>query len=240
MPRRYTVTDLVLRCQQRVNMENDPSISRPEWLNLISEAYGELYSIVFEVGNEYFEYTESLTTDGTNVFAEIADHLSTVALSLLLTGDPNGQRVDLRPAEAMERSRLSGVHGGAAEYFALVDDKIYLYPTPPAGQVYELRYVPQPPELAEFSGGLSVDADVVTPDGLAFLIWCVAAKALAKGEEDVTNAVAEREAARMRFTESAVLRAISTGHHRVVDRGGGMLDGFYDGYRDSADWNYGR
>lgn len=235
MPRRYTVTDLIDRCQQRCDMENDGLIPRNEWATLVSEAYGELYSIVFECGNEYFEYTETLTTDGTNVLDEIADHLSTVELTYLVNGTTTGPRKDLRPAEAQERSRLSG-RSGPPEYFALVDDKIYLYPTPASGTVLELRYVAQPPELVEIESDQSVLADVVTPDGLTFLIYCAIVKAQIKAEIDTSAAVAEREAARARFTESAILRAMNTGHHRIVDRHGGMLEGFGNGYSDDADW----
>lgn len=236
MPRRYAMTVLILRAQQRVDMVNDGLIDRDEWCTLISEAYGELYNIVWEVGNEYFEYTEILTTDGTNVLDEIADHLSTVELTYLVNGTTDGLRRDLRPAEAQERSRLSG-RTGEPRYYALVDDKIYLYPTPVTGTVLELRYVPQPPELVEFFEDEEVLVDVVTPDGLTFLLETVAMKAKAKAEIEAGVHAAEREAARLRFTESAVLRSINTGHHRVIDKGGGLLDG-YPGtvYRDDADW----
>ena len=58
MPRRYTVTDLVLRCQQRVNMENDPSISSTRVAEPPLRGAWRALLIVFEVGNEYFEHTE--------------------------------------------------------------------------------------------------------------------------------------------------------------------------------------
>ena len=86
MPRRYTVDTLVTRCQQRVDMENHALISSDEWATLLTEAYGELYDIVSETGLEYWEFTESLTSDGTNVLDEIADHMSTVALTWLGDG----------------------------------------------------------------------------------------------------------------------------------------------------------
>lgn len=44
-PRRYTVTDLILRAQQRV-----PMVSQDVWRRLISEACAELYTIAFGAG----------------------------------------------------------------------------------------------------------------------------------------------------------------------------------------------
>lgn len=220
MPRRYTVTDLILRCQQRTDLENDLSVARDEWCRLISESYGELYTIVFECGLEYFEFAAQLTTTGTNTLAEIGDHLSTVTL-LYLEDAVNGRYRALRELMAQERGRWSvanGQGGSRALAFALVDDQIYLYPTPPAGQVYELRYVPQPPELTEFvSGSTPFQVDVVTPDGLAFIVWATAVKARSKSEADVSLAIAEREAARIRFTESVQLRALNAPRRRILD-----------------------
>lgn len=218
MPRRYTMTDLILRAQQRCDKERDKLIGRPEWCRLISEAYGELYTIVFEAGLEYFEYAQNLTTDGTNVLAETPDHLSTVVLAWLRAGTTD-RYVDLRELMAQERSSYSGVTGACAEFFALVDDKIYLYPTPPSGQTYQLRYVPQPPELVETYQDADVLVDVVTPDGLSFLLWGVAVLAHAKSETDPQLAINRLEAARDRFTKSVQLRALNAPRRRVIDFG---------------------
>lgn len=198
-------------------MESDGSIARDEWCRLISEAYGELYTIVFESGMEYFEYAEQMTSNGTNVLAEIADHLSTVTLAYLADATTGRYRA-LRELMAQERTMMSGLAGSnRATSFALVDDKIYLYPTPPAGQIYEMRYVPQPPELVETVGGLAVNVDVVTPDGLAFLVWNVAVMAQAKSETDATLATQRLEEARVRFTESVGLRALNAPRRRILD-----------------------
>lgn len=230
MPRRYTMTDLILRCQQRADLENDLSIARDEWCRLISESYGELYTIVFESGLQYFEYAQVLTTNGTNKLSEIGDHLSTVTLCYLADAG-SGRYVALRALMAQERVMWSGNLGSSsrARGFALVDDALYLYPTPAAGQTYELRYVPQPPELTEFAAGeVPFQVDVVTPDGLTFLVWATTVKAKSKSEADVTLAVGEREGARIRFTESVRLRAMNDSPRRVLD---------IEAYQScSADW----
>lgn len=214
MPRRRYMSDLVTACKQQVDLENHAVISDPEWKGYLSRAYGELYTIVFEAGLQYFEYSEDLTTDGTNVLDEVDDHLSTVNLSYLADAS-TGRYVDLQELMAQERSMASGRTGDRAYFFALVDDKIYLYPTPPTGQTYQLRYVPQPPDLVEYADDDVVD--VVTPDGHDFLIWSVAVRACGKTEADPGLAIREREAARERFRDSVQLRAMNAPRRRVVD-----------------------
>lgn len=221
MPRRFTLEALRTACKQQVDLENHAVISDAEWAGYISRAYGELYVIVFESGLQYFEKAEQLTSDGTNVLSEVSDHLSTVNLSYLADAN-TGRYVDLRQLGAQERSPLSGGSGDRARYFAHVDDQIFLYPTPPTGQVYELRYVPQPPDLTTFDGDDCVD--VVTPDGHDFLIWSVAVRACGKTEADPQLALREREAARDRFTQTCRLRALNAPMRRQVDMG----DDFYE------------
>lgn len=217
MPRRYTMTDLVLRAQRRVDQVNDGFISRDEWCAFISEAYGELYMIPVEAGLEYFEYRTQLTTDGSNVLAEMPDHLGTVVFARVVPGTNPVRYRKLHALQAEERVHRSGVSGSCATAYAMVDDEIYLYPTPPAGDLYEMRYCPQPPELVEFNGELPIYVDVVTPDGLTFLLWSVAVLALAKSEQDPQLAMQQKEAARERFTTSVQMRRQES-LRRMVDR----------------------
>ena len=201
-------------CKQQVDLENHAVISDAEWASYISRAYGELWTIVFEAGLQYFEYATTFTTDGSSTLDEPADHLSTVALAYV---EPTGHQYELRLLQPQEVSRASrmGSGSGRARWYALVDNKIRLYPTPPAGQSYELRYVPQSPNLATFAGDACVD--VVTPDGEDFVIWSTAVRACGKTEADPGLALREREAARERFTESVRQRAMTAPRRLVVD-----------------------
>lgn len=214
MPRNYTLTNLIKRAQRRCDMEGDPAIGPDEWGDLISEAYGELYTIVFESGLEYFERALPVTATGAQTIGEPVDHLSTVQV-LYLADAASRRYVALRELMAQERALVSGQtvsSGSFARAFALVDRQIYLYPTPPAGQVYEIRYVPQPPDLIE-----PCTVDVVTPDGLSFLLWNTAVMANAKTEIDATLAITRLEAARERFTQSVSLRALNAPRRRILD-----------------------
>lgn len=213
MPRRIAMSTLITSCKQQVDLENHAVIGDAEWRGLISRAYGELFTIVAQSGLRYFEYTSDAVTTGTNELAEIADHFETVTLAYLSSVTP-ARYIDLREAMPQEQSMLSGQSGGMARYFALVDDKILLFPTPPAGQTYQMRYVPQPPDLSAYADSDIID--VVTPDGHEFLIWNVAVKAMAKTEADARLAIAEREQSRARFTEAVQLRALISPRRRIV------------------------
>src|SRR5262245_46129284 len=135
MPRKYTLNDLIQRCKRRVDMEGDPAIADDEWAKLVSEAYGELYTIVFESGLEYFEVAKQMTATGAQTLGEPVDHLSTVQVAYLI--DATQLRyIALRELMAQERTIISGLtiaSGNFSRAFALVDRLIYLYPTPPAG-----------------------------------------------------------------------------------------------------------
>lgn len=227
--------DIRTRCQRRADLENNSHIVNDEWAALISEQYGELWSIASSTGLRYFETTFLITTDGSLSYQEPVSHFETVGVDHII--DTVGRRRELSEAQSQDISRLRGLTGDAYKY-AHIDDQIWLYPTPPAGQTYEMLYVPQPTDLSGYA-----DSDIVdlsTPDGEAFLIWGVAVKALAKSETNTELAVAEREAARIRFTEACILKALTSSRHREVRGQGGYGYGFGDdGYDDESSfrWN---
>jgi hypothetical protein len=217
MPRYYTLSDLIKRAKRRCDMENDPSIAEDEWADLLSEAYGELYTIAVESGMQYFERSRQYTATGAPSIGEPLDHFSTVQVAYLV--DPVALRyIGLRELMAQERTQMSGLTLSGASFaraFSVVDRLIYLYPTPPAGQIYELRYVPQPPDFDITVPTMQVD--VIAPNGLAFLLWNMAVMAAAKTEVDPQLASARLEQARDRFTTDAVQRALTATRHRVID-----------------------
>lgn len=217
---------LVTRCKQRCDLENDEHIPSAEWKSLISEQYGDLWSIVAAAGLRYWETESTITATGAASYAEPDDHLATVGLDFV---DSAGHRRPLDEIMVQERHRWIGLTGEAFAY-ALVDDAIVLYPKPASG-TYKLLYIPQPPDLSAFADGDAVD--VVTPDGESFLLWGTAVKALAKSETDVNLAMAEREQARVRLQEWANMRSFNQPRRRIV------RDGFadYDPIDPSGWWN---
>lgn len=213
MPRKYEMSTLVERCKQRCDLENDESISDSEWKALVSEAYGaDVYTVVCDAARQYFEHVSTIATDGQESYDEPEDHFSTIAIEYVKS---DGKRRRLRPLPPQMRARWAGSNGNEAIWYAHVDDQIVLYPTPPAGQTYELLYVPQPPDLTTYADDDIVD--VVTPDGEAALIWAVTVKAKSKSESDVQLAMVERDAAKQKLLEWAVAKMLLEPYLREVD-----------------------
>lgn len=234
MPRLLLMSDLVLRCQRRSNMENDPSIGTPEWKALISEQYGHLYSTVVKAGMRHMESAQTITATGAASYALPNDYDCTIGIDRTID-TTSGRKVDLGELMPQERNAWSGQTGDAVAY-AVVGQTIVLYPRPLSG-TYTHTYVPQSPDLSALADSSTVD--VITADGEAFLLYGVAVKSKSKRGEDVRFEMAERDAAEQRFMEDVMLRALYNPRRRVVMPS--PVDGWGDdwGMRDDpASWSW--
>lgn len=214
MPRRIAMSTLVTRCQQRADKVGDDHLT--EWNSLISEVYAaDVFSVVAGTGLRYFEYVVTLTTTGAAYVSEPDDHLSTIRLDYV---DSSGRHIEVEPINVDEEGKLAGLPASAdrAYYYTLVDDRIYLYPTPPTGQTYEMLYIPQSPDLNDYAADDLVD--VVTPDGEACLYWGVALLARAKASQDVALHMRKHEQHRTRLQEWAAERSLTQMQTRAVDK----------------------
>lgn len=229
MPRQYRLDDLRTRCQRRANMETDPSIGNPEWNALISEQYGELYSIVEESGMRWVESTQAITATGAASYTLATDHLATITLRRI---DANGGKTDLDEVMTQEEARYAGQTGDATS-FAIVGQSIFLYPRPSSGS-YELLYLPQAPDLSVAADSTLVD--LVQASGESFLINGVAVKAMTKGERDWRGCAAEREAARVRFEWWCTQRAFLQPRRPIVRRSINQLMSNGDFVDDPGGW----
>lgn len=210
------MSTLVLRAQQLADMEGDPSIGTTEWKAIISEWYGEAYEVVAGEGLRYFEYTTTLTTDGTNHLPEPADQLAVVDQLELILDAATGRCRRLRPITPQQRAALSG-RIGPPRFYELVDDRYYVYPTPPAGQQLTLRYVAQCPDLTSYSDAGIVDSYCVA--GQKFVQYGAAAAAVTKSKNDASALLQEREVQRKLLWEWAADRAMNTQPVWYVDDG---------------------
>lgn len=227
MPRRYTMGTLVTLCKQRCDLENDSNISTAEWKAMISMAYGKVHATVSETGLAYFETTHDITSTGAESYDEPDDHFMTVGIDYISDAG-SGRRQPLREAMAQERPSWSGQTGTAVAY-SHIDDQIFLYPTPPTGHVFEMRYVPQPPDISSFADSSPID--VATPDGESMLIWGVAIMALHKQGRDERRAVDEHEKARVSVFEWAAMKNLNNLRRPV-------LEDALDSPRYPGDWDY--
>lgn len=215
MARSFTVKQLLDRGKQASDMENQSFISDGEWKTMLSTAYAELYSILVESGMRYFESSQTITSDGTHSYALPADFLAIIGVDYEVNGNTNERR-PLQALMVQERNAFSGPSGaGESTAYSLTGNNIRLYPTPSSGKVYYNIYVPQPVDHSGSADGVVID--VVTPDGEAFVTWHMAFRALAKEESDVSVAMSEREAARERVYNWAVMRALNE-PRRVINQ----------------------
>lgn len=197
-------------------MENDPSIGTTEWKAIISESYGEAYEVVAGEGNRYFEYTTTLTTDGTNHLPEPVDQLAVVDQLELILDAATGRCRRLRPILPQQRAALSG-RIGPPRFYELVDDRYYVYPTPPAGQQLTLRYIGQCPDLTGYADGDVADCYCVA--GQKFVQYAAAAAAVQKSKNDASALLQEREVQRKLLWEWASDRAMNAQPVWYVDDG---------------------
>lgn len=205
MPRLIPMGTILARSKARADKATDGEhIS--DWRSLISEVYGaDVFSVVAGTGYRYFEKVASLVTTGAAYVSEPGDHLSTVRLDYV---DAGGRHFELELLNVEEEGQRAGMTGADRAYgYTPVDDLIYLYPTPPAGQTYELRYVFQPPDLSTFADDACVD--VVTPDGEACLIWGVATMALSMARQGLEFQATKHKFHRDRLVEWAADRVMT-------------------------------
>lgn len=235
MPKKLLMGDIVLRAQRRSDMEKSSPLSIPEWKSLVSEQYGELYSIVAKSSWRYFESASTITATGAASYPVPSDHDMHIGVDRVV--DTTGRTEALGEVGVHERNAFSG-QTGDARVFAVIGQNIVLGPRPLNG-TYIFTYVPQAPDISSISD--TTEVDVVTADGEAFLIWGIAAKALPKTESSTVSAVEEREQARARLEQDCVLRSIANPRRRVVVHH--PLDALGYGYddpfaNDPASWRF--
>jgi hypothetical protein len=209
MPLRKQMSELVTVCKQRCDLENDEHISDTEWKRLISRAYGEIWMVVSGTGLRYFEATNTITADGSASYSEPEGHLSTVQVVRV---EDDGRQTPLDELMSHEETHMKGSTGDA-RYWTLVDDQLFLYPTPTSG-TYKWHYQQQPTDLSSYADDDVVD--LVTMHGYNLLIELVAVQALAKGEKSVQLAIAERDRLRSELEFWAASRHIADVRRRVT------------------------
>lgn len=213
MPRLVRMDALIERAKLRADKDEDDHITDAAWRSFISEAWGtHVYSVVAGTGGRYFEYKLTRTTDGTAYVDEPSDCMSLVGVDYV---DSSGRHWPLDPLEQQEEAFYAGAAAGArAFYYTLVDDRLYLYPTPPTDQSYELQYIPQPQDLAEFDDDQCVD--VVTTDGEAAVTWGAGGIALVRAKQDASFHIGKQEQHSKALQLWACERLMNEPHRVVV------------------------
>jgi hypothetical protein len=191
---------LIVECREAVDMVNNQARADAAFRRAISRQWGTLHGIVAGAGCRYFETSVEITADGSDSYDEEDNHLSSVRMARVLD---DGTERPLDELMSQEEWLFKGKTGDAVAY-TLIDDQIFLYPNPSSG-TYKLYYIPQPADLSSYDDSDLVD--VVTADGLQFLIWAVAVQIHGALEGNAVLALQERERAREELMVWAAARS---------------------------------
>lgn len=153
---------------------------------VISEVYGNLWTIIGGQASRYFETSETFTADGSASYDEPEGHMKTVRVARVLD---DGTEVPLRALQPQAESRYRGRVGDAIGY-ALIDDQLVLLPKPSSG-TYKWYYEQQATELSEYADGDVVD--VACSAGMSYVIWGTALIINGELEGNATLAMRERD-----------------------------------------------
>lgn len=182
------LSTLVTRAQQIVpDGEGDDSVLTAEWKMHLAMAYRVFHGMVRIA--RYFETEATISATGASGYAVPSDHLETITVDFLYTGNT---RRALTLITAVERTRFSGVTGDAY-WYAIEGSNIVLYPTPSTG-TYKHLYIPQPTDYSSSSDSTSVD--VIFAEGERFILYSAAVAYMNKRESQADALVRERELAR--------------------------------------------
>ena len=164
MPRLVTVGTLIDRALRLADKEGSTFTGRPEVMDLMLTKYAELYGLLVKSGCQYFESISLLTTTGVASYSLLAGAFWNVAPAdfwglLRLDFLPPGQRP--RPIPAAMVQELHFFNPNQSSVYAIrhriAGNTLYLYPTAPTGQVYQLMYVPA--AMATFAAGEATTLD---------------------------------------------------------------------------------
>jgi len=224
--------DVLSRAQALADKVGDDHISSAMWREFVSMVYGaDVFAVVAGTGGRHFETKSTLTTSGVAYVSEPSNLLSLVGVDYV---DAAGKHYPLEPLEAQEEAfYVSSTSSGRAFFYTLVDDRLYLYPTPPTAQTYEAQYIPQSPDVSGYADDTCLD--VVTPDGELCLVWGVAAYGLVRAKQDASFHFERHAFHRQKHLEWAAERTITEGHRRIV-----KLEDLGRGRFDPADWRWSR
>ena len=127
-----TLGALRLKSKYRSDMQNNPSISTPEWNGYISDSYKELYDLLVSAyGNDYYVESPYELTINTLQFYDLPeDFYKLLGVDLQYSSSPTGW-VSLKKFEFLERNK-----------YAYLQPAINVY-----AQTARIWYIPEPTAL---------------------------------------------------------------------------------------------
>jgi hypothetical protein len=229
-----TLEQVRLAAQQRADRVNSSFVSLPEWNSYINQSYMELYDLLVTTYEDYYvKVPYQFTSDGTTFqYTLPTDFYKLMGVDLGLSASGNGF-VTVRNFDFMERNsyvfpNISSTYAGVFNLrYRLVGNSLMFIPTPSAGQIIQVWYVPRVVTLLQ-------DTDIL--DGVSgwteYVIVDAAIKALEKEESPTDTLMVQKAQLIKRIEESAMNRDIgepnTISNLRRIDDWGG--DGNFGGY----------
>ena len=221
------LSQIRLAAMQRADRVNSNFVTQPEWRQYINQSMFELYDLLVTTYEDYFVATPvTFIADGNTFLYPLPNGLLTFKNGInnqpfipppfyKLTGvdlglnNANNAYVTVNKFNFSDRNRFvypntaSTIYGVFnLQYRLLGTNQIEFIPTPSAGQILRLWYIPRLQELL-------ADTDITTmgiSGWIEYVIVKAAYYALTKEESDTTSLVMQLGALQKRIEESAVNR----------------------------------
>lgn len=221
-----TLSQIRLAAQQRADRVNSNFVSKSEWRTYINQAMYELYDLLVTTYEDYFVHTPiSFIADGNTFMYELPNGTNTFTNALsnqtftpkafykLLGVDlglqtANNAYVTVNKFNFADRNRFvfpntaSTIYGVFNLQYRLMGNKIEFIPTPSAGQIIRIWYIPRLTELL-----LDTDtSDIGISGWLEYVIVRAAKYALDKEEADTQKLDAQILFLKQRIEDAAANR----------------------------------
>lgn len=205
-----------LLAKQEADRVNSDFVTVPEWNSYINQSAFELYDLLTTVYEDY-NLAEPLEfiTDGTTQrydlpngvnYSAVKPFYKLMGVDLGLTNS-NNAFVSVHKFDFISRNRyvypnVSSTYMGVFNLrYRVIGDKLMFIPTPSAGQVVRLWYIPRMDMLLK-------DNDILygISGWIEYVVVDAAIKALEKEESDTTALMIRKAALKQRIEESAMNR----------------------------------
>lgn len=209
MARTYTRAQIRTRAKQLADMTYKRKPTDDEWNDLIDVYNAEFHELLYQSGLAYKQAETTIATTGVAAYNLPAGFLGLLKLEYQIDSSPT-RYTRLSPVHVLEDHMFSAT-GSEAVAYQLVNDTVVLYPTPPSGQTYRLRYVPMATKLT---------ADSDTIDGIngweqIIAVNC-AIDALVQEESDPSALIMRKNELEVRIRQASQDRLIADGG-RIAD-----------------------
>ncbi len=217
-----TLFQLRLSAQQRADRVNSNFVTLSEWNSYINQAMFELYDLLVTTYEDYFlAPSASFNSDGVNFFYNLPNGSNTFTNSAgasftpqafykltgvdLAVNSSNNAFVTVDRFNFSDRNNFvypnssSSIYGVFNLRYRLMGNQIEFIPTPSAGQIIRLWYVPRLTQLLQ-----DTDTTAISISGwIEYVIVRAAYLALAKEESDTTQLEGQLLALKARIEETA-------------------------------------